>query len=159
MFDHVALRVADRPESERFYRTVLGVIGVEPSAETTDFIEWDDFALGARRSGEPATTRLHLGFTAASRELVETFWQAGVDAGYLSDGEPGGRPQYSPDYYGAFLLDPDGNSAEAVHHGDTTGRGRIDHLWIRVSDLAASRDFYARVGEHADFGLHSEPPD
>ena len=52
-----------------------------------------------------------------SRAHVDEFWRAGTEAGYRDDGAPGPRPQYSPDYYGGFLLDPDGNSAEAVHHG------------------------------------------
>jgi catechol 2,3-dioxygenase-like lactoylglutathione lyase family enzyme len=71
-----------------------------------------------------------------------------VQAGYRDDGEPGERPQYSPDYYGAFLLDPDGNSVEAVHHGDTRRGGNIDHLWIGVSDAAASEQFYKAIARH-----------
>ena len=57
---------------------------------------------------------------APTREHVHAFWQAGVDAGYRDDGEPGPRPQYRPDYYagyyGAFVLDPDGNNIELVFH-------------------------------------------
>ena len=63
------------------------------------------------------TRRLHVGFVAPSRAAVDEFWRVGVEAGYRDDGAPGPRPQYTEDYYGAFLLDPDGNSAEAVHHG------------------------------------------
>ena len=59
------------------------------------------------------TRRLHIGFAAPSREHVDAFWRAGTEAGYQDDGAPGPRPQYHADYYGAFLLDPDGNSAEA----------------------------------------------
>ena len=60
------------------------------------------------------TRGLHVGFRAPSREAVDAFWQAGIDAGYRDDGAPGPRTAYGPDYYGGFLLDPDGNSAEAV---------------------------------------------
>ena len=67
-----------------------------------------------------------------------------TEAGYTSDGEPGPRPEYSGDYYGAFVLDPDGNSVEAVHHG--TSRVDIDHLWLRTADLAAARAFYETIG-------------
>jgi hypothetical protein len=56
-------------------------------------------------------------------ELVDRFHRAGVDAGYSSDGEPGPRPQYAPEYYGAFLLDPDGNNVEAVHRGEYRAGG------------------------------------
>jgi len=97
------------------------------------------------------TTRLHLGFSAASRAAVDAFWRAGVDAGHPSDGEPGPRPQYLPDYDGAFLLGPDGSSAEAVAHGDLDATGGIDHLWWRVADLDASRRFYADAGARAGF--------
>ena len=63
----------------------------------------------------PVTRGLHVGFRAPSRAAVDAFWQAGIDAGYRDDGAPGPRTEYGPDYYGGFLLDPDGNSAEAVH--------------------------------------------
>ena len=62
----------------------------------------------------PATTGLHLCFVAQSREQVDAFHQAGVDAGFLSNGAPGYR-DYGPGYYAAFLLDPDGNNIEALY--------------------------------------------
>lgn len=71
-----------------------------------------------------------------------------MDAGYDDDGRPGERPQYKPGYYGAFLLDPDGNSAEAVHHSDGRRGGHIDHLWIRVRDLDAAEAFYTTIARH-----------
>ena len=84
--------------------------------------------------------------SASSRERVDEFWEVGTAAGYRSDGEPGPRPQYGADYYGGFLLDPDGLSAEAVHHGRARrGENVIDHLWIRVADLDASRRFYETI--------------
>jgi len=67
-------------------------------------------------------------------------------AGYPDDGAPGPRPQYSPTYYGAFVRDPDGNSLEAVHRAEPReGENVLDHLWIRVRDLAESRLFYETV--------------
>jgi hypothetical protein len=74
----------------------------------------------------------------SSRDAVDHFWQVGMEAGYPSDGEPGPRPQYGSDYYGSFLLDPDGNSVEAVCHEDTRRGGNVDHLWIGVTDLDAT---------------------
>jgi hypothetical protein len=71
---------------------------------------------GKRR--KVVTRRLHIAFVAPSRAGVDEFWRAGTSAGYRDDGRPGARPQYSAGYYGAFLLDPDGNSTEAVHHGE-----------------------------------------
>lgn len=149
MFDHVAIRVADLPASARFYRTVLGAIGIEPSRAGTDGIEWDDFSIVAADAERPPTRHLHVAFVAPSRDLVDEFWRAGTSAGYEGDGAPGERPQYTPGYYGAFLRDPDGNSAEAVHHADVRRGGHIDHLWIRVRDLDAAHAFYAAIAPHA----------
>jgi catechol 2,3-dioxygenase-like lactoylglutathione lyase family enzyme len=96
----------------------------------------------------PPTRNLHVGFVAPTRGHVDEFWRAGTEAGYADDGPPGERPQYRPDYYGAFLRDPDGNSVEAVHHGNTRRGGHIDHLWIGVRELAAAEGFYARIARH-----------
>jgi catechol 2,3-dioxygenase-like lactoylglutathione lyase family enzyme len=148
MFDQVAIRVADRTASERFYRTALGAAGIEPSCAGADGIEWDDFRIAAADAEHAPTRHLHLAFVAPSRERVEEFWRAGTSAGYEDDGEPGERPQYTPGYYGAFLRDPDGNSAEAVHHADVRRGGNIDHLWIRVRDLEAAHAFYATIARH-----------
>jgi catechol 2,3-dioxygenase-like lactoylglutathione lyase family enzyme len=148
MFDRVAIRASDRSASERFYRTVLSTLGVEASRAAAAMVEWDDFSIVASDTDHSPTRQLHVAFVAPSREHVDAFWRAGVDAGYQDDGSPGERRQYKPDYYGAFLRDPDGNSAEAVHHGDTRRGGHIDHLWIRVRDLAAAEVFYALIARH-----------
>jgi catechol 2,3-dioxygenase-like lactoylglutathione lyase family enzyme len=142
MLDHVDIRVSDRNASRRFYTTVLG----EPSYSDEDFDEWRDFGVVQADAEQPMTRHLHVAFAARSREEVDTFWQRGVDAGYRSDGEPGLRPQYDPAYYGGFLLDPDGNSVEAVHRAPRTESGpQIDHLWLGVADLEASRRFYETI--------------
>ncbi len=148
MFAHVTIRVEDRKTSERFYRTVLGALGVQPTQSTRDLIAWDDFALLTADPEHPPTRHLHVGFVAPSREYVDAFWRAGVQAGYEDAGPPGERAQYKPDYYGAFLLDPDGNSVEAVDHGDTRRGGCIDHLWIGVHDLEAAAAFYSTIARH-----------
>lgn len=148
MFDHVTIRAADRGESERFYRTTLGALEVEPSDVGADKVEWDDFWIVATDSAHPPTANLHIAFVAPSRDHVDEFWHVGRAAGYEDDGAPGERPQYTLGYYGAFLRDPDGNSAEAVHHTDVRRGGHIDHLWIRVRDLKATYAFYATVARH-----------
>jgi catechol 2,3-dioxygenase-like lactoylglutathione lyase family enzyme len=170
MFDHVGIGVSDREASERFYTTLLSTLGIEQPYTDDELAEWDDFALSKR---EAVTRRLHIGFAAPSREHVDAFWRAGTEAGYQDDGAPGPRPQYGEDYYGAFLLDPDGNSAEAVHYGAMRRPGVIDHLWIRVADVAASARFYETaglqlrthspdhvqvLGEHASFSLVTGMP-
>jgi catechol 2,3-dioxygenase-like lactoylglutathione lyase family enzyme len=159
VFDHVTIRVADREAGACFYDTVLGAIGVERTGGGDLFDEWDeDFSIAQADAEFPVTRRLHVGFAAPSREAVDAFWRAGTEAGYRDDGEPGPRPQYRDDYYGGFLLDPDGNSAEAVHHGALRRGGAVDHLWIRVADVVASTRFYEDVGPHAGFRLQAERP-
>ena len=160
MFDHVGIRVSDPVAAQAFYDTVLGAIGLERDhgdfgEGCPEFAQWDDFAISA---GPPATTGLHIAFSAPSRAAVDAFWQAGVDAGHRSDGEPGER-DYLPGYYGAFLLDPDGNSFEAVHHEDTAPAGKVDHIWMRVPHLNAAVDFYEAISEFSGFELHARHPD
>lgn len=146
MFDHVEIRVSDRAASRRFYDTVLAPLGYGVTHSTEEYDEWYDFGIAEVRDDRPVTRGLHVAFVARSREEVDAFWRAGVDAGYPSDGEPGPRPEYSPDYYGGFLLDPDGNSAEAVYGGrPREGANYIDHLWLRVGELESARHFWETV--------------
>jgi catechol 2,3-dioxygenase-like lactoylglutathione lyase family enzyme len=161
MFDHVGIAVTDLVESERFYRTVLSVLGAEPSHADAELVEWADWDVGATDGEHPVTRGLHVGFRASSREAVEAFWQAGIDAGYRDDGAPGPRIVYGPDYYGGFLLDPDGNSAEAVYsmRADPVPDGCIDHLWIRVRDPAASKRFYMTIAPHAGLRIGVDKAD
>ena len=158
-FDHVTLRAADRDASARFYDLVLATLGIEKPFDEDWLVEWGDFSISPADGEHPVTRNLHIGFAAPSREHVDAFWRAGTEAGYADDGAPGERPQYSDDYYGGFLLDPDGNSAEAAHHGRMAGSGHIDHLWIRVADLQASRRFYATIAPHAGLRLGTDTPE
>ena len=84
MFDHVGVAVSDLAASERFYRTVLSVLGVEPSHADAELVEWDDWAIGPTDREHPVTRRLHVAFRARDREEVDAFWQAGIDAGVPS---------------------------------------------------------------------------
>jgi catechol 2,3-dioxygenase-like lactoylglutathione lyase family enzyme len=150
VFHRVTIRVTDLRASERFYDTVLPTLGIERLRS--------ELSLAPVDREHPVTRGLHIGFRAPSRAAVDEFWRAGTAAGYADDGAPGPRPQYTEDYYGSFLLDPDGNSAEAVHHGAMRGDGAIDHLWIRVADVAASKGFYEDIAPHAGFRLGSDAP-
>jgi catechol 2,3-dioxygenase-like lactoylglutathione lyase family enzyme len=141
MFDHVTIRVSDLAASRAFYSTVLAR---DPQGE--EFLEWDDFSIAPVEDDRHLTRHLHVGFASPSREEVDAFWRRGVDAGFRSDGEPGLRPQYHPNYYGGFLLDPDGNSVEAcTGFRDEPGGPPIDHLWLGVRDSAESRRFWETV--------------
>jgi catechol 2,3-dioxygenase-like lactoylglutathione lyase family enzyme len=153
MFDHVTIRVSDRQASERFYETVLRTLESEKTYSDEHMAEWNDFSLSGASDEKPVTRGLHIGFFARSRAHVDEFWRVGTAAGYRDDGTAGLRPQYSDDYYGSFLLDPDGNSAEAVHHGSLRASGGIDHLWIRVADVAASKGFYETIAPFTGFGF------
>jgi catechol 2,3-dioxygenase-like lactoylglutathione lyase family enzyme len=160
VLDHVTIRVADRSASEAFYTTVLRSLGVEPTYSEDDLVEWEnDFSLAAADAAHPVTRGLHLAWFAPTREEVHAFWQAGIDAGHRDDGAPGPRPEYGPDYYGGFLLDPDGNSAEAVTLDHTKARGAFDHLWIRVEDVAAAKRFYETIAPHAGIRLANDAPE
>src|SRR5215208_6868709 len=141
MFDHVAIAVSDLAASERFYRTVLSVLGVEPSHADAELVEWEDWDIGPTDREHPVTRGLHVGFRARDRAQ-------------------GPRTQYGPTYYGGFLLDPDGNSVEAVHgdREDAVPDGGVDHLWIRVRDLQASRRFYTTIAPHAGLRLAHDDP-
>ncbi|MCW3005696.1 MAG: Glyoxalase/bleomycin resistance protein/dioxygenase [Solirubrobacterales bacterium] len=148
MFDHVTARVSDRAQSERFFETVLVPLGIDATYRSTAFAVWDDFEITQTDAAHEVTRRLHIAFAAPTREQVDAFWQAGVDAGYEDDGRPGLRPEYADDYYGAFLRDPDGNSVEAVHRDGRRHRdGVVDHVRIRVAELEPAAVFYRAVAE------------
>jgi catechol 2,3-dioxygenase-like lactoylglutathione lyase family enzyme len=160
VFDHVGIAVSDFAASERFYRTVLSALGLEPSHADAELVEWEDWDIGPTDSEHPLTRNLHVGFRAPTHELADAFWRAGIEAGFRDDGAPGPRAIYGPDYYGGFLLDPDGNSVEAMYEdrSDPVPPGCIDHVWIRVADLEASRRFYETIAPHAGIRLDKEEP-
>jgi catechol 2,3-dioxygenase-like lactoylglutathione lyase family enzyme len=147
VFDHVTIRVSDLAVSERFYLRVFELLEFpgEPTAGG-GFREWNDFSISQAGLEKSVTEGLHVGFAARSHNQIDAWWRALTDAGHPSDGEPGPRPEYGRDYYGAFVLDPDGNSVEAMQNRPRPDdAGVIDHLWIRVRDLAASARFYETV--------------
>ena len=161
MFDHVTIRVADRDASRRFYELVLATLGFG-SLQTSGghYDEWNDFGISQARDDRPVTRRLHVAFVARSRDAVDDVWRTATGVGYPSDGAPGLRPVYHDDYYGAFLLDPDGNSVEPVYHGRAReGDCVIDHLWIRVADLAASKRFYETIAPVLGLRIAGERPE
>jgi catechol 2,3-dioxygenase-like lactoylglutathione lyase family enzyme len=161
VFDHVGVAVSDLSASTDFYRPLLSVLGREPSYTDEVMVGWEDWWIGAAEAEHPLTRGLHVGLRASSRAMVDAFWQAGVDAGYPDGGAPGPRPAYTEDYYGAFLLDPDGHSVEAVHRTRerSVPDGCIDHLWLRVGDPRASLRFYATIAPYAGICVTHESDD
>ena len=114
LIDHIQLRCGDLAASKHFYATVLAVLGRELVELAPGLIVADELCLTPAR-GDP-TSRIHLAFQTDSRAVVDRFHAAALAAGGRDNGGPGER-RYHPGYYAAFVLDPDGNNIEAVHHG------------------------------------------
>jgi catechol 2,3-dioxygenase-like lactoylglutathione lyase family enzyme len=115
LIDHIQLRCADLDASRRFYAAVLAVFGRELVEITPELIASDELCLSPA-NGDP-TSRIHLALQTANHEQVVRFHAVALGAGGRDNGKPGERP-YHPGYYAAFVLDPDGNNIEAVHHGE-----------------------------------------
>jgi len=119
LIDHIQLVVVDLAASRRFYEAVFAAIDIPIAGSGEDFF-WADELFISTIDSEAAqgklTGRHHLAFQAKDRAMVDAFYQAGLAAGGTDNGAPGERP-YHPGYYGAFLIDPDGNNIEAVYHG------------------------------------------
>ncbi len=113
LLDHVHLRVRELEASKRFYRAALEALGLRLTWEGADAFSADELFVS---TDGPPTVRLHLAFQAADRDAVHRFHEAALAAGGRDNGAPGLRPQYHGAYYGAFVLDPDGNNVEAVCH-------------------------------------------
>jgi len=120
LIDHLQLVVADLEASRLFYRAVLDALAIPIGGEADDYFWADELFVstaGSVAAQGRLTGRTHLAFQASDRAAVDRFHEAGLAAGGTDNGAPGERP-YHPGYYAAFLLDPDGNNIEAVHHGE-----------------------------------------
>ena len=122
LIDHIQLVVRDLAASRRFYEAVLRALDVPIGGVGDDYFWADELFVSSADS--PAalgklTGRHHLAFQANDHAMVDAFHKAGLAGGGKDNGAPGERP-YHPGYYAAFLLDPDGNNIEAVHHGPAT---------------------------------------
>jgi catechol 2,3-dioxygenase-like lactoylglutathione lyase family enzyme len=119
MFDHVVFAVSNYEEGKAFFLKALAPLGVEVASEGALGIELcrpDGQSSLCIRRVEEKTTHLHLAFTAESRQQVQEFHRAALDAGGKDNGAPGLRPQYTGSYYAAFVIGPDGHNIEAVYH-------------------------------------------
>lgn len=126
MIDHTGLRVSNPTKSRHFYTKALAPIGYEvlmeiPKEHTQGAVV---FGMGVKpkadfwvSEGSPNLPPLHVAFRAADRKQVDEFHRAAIAAGGKDNGAPGPRPHYHPNYYGAFVLDPDGHNIEVVFHG------------------------------------------
>jgi catechol 2,3-dioxygenase-like lactoylglutathione lyase family enzyme len=126
MLDHIGISASDYRKSRAFYADALMPLGIDIVMEVTreetggyegvgfgtDRKPW--FWIGA--DGKPGGGTTHIAFAADSRAAVDRFYAAAIAAGGRDNGPPGLRTDYHPDYYAAFVLDPDGNNVEAVCH-------------------------------------------
>jgi len=116
MYDHIGLRVQDIDRSVRFYEAALKSLGHvvnSRDASGAGIGPKDSSALWLHLSKDKGTGA-HVAFSAPDRAAVDRFHAAGLSAGGKDNGKPGLRADYSPTYYAAFLIDPDGNNVEAV---------------------------------------------
>jgi catechol 2,3-dioxygenase-like lactoylglutathione lyase family enzyme len=119
MLDHLAIQCADVPTAAAFYDTVLVPLGGSRQMDFGEIIGFGtpdrpSFWLGPLADG--VNRPIHVAFAAADRAAVDAFFAAAVGAGAEVLHEPRVWPEYHPDYYGAFVRDPDGNNVEAVCH-------------------------------------------
>ena len=120
MLDHVGFAVEDYGRSKSFYEKALAPLGLtllmEPQGEAAGFGEDGKPFFWLEARGTAVTGRLHIAFAVEDRETVDAFHAAALAAGGTDNGPPGVREIYHPSYYGAYVVDPDGNNIEAVCH-------------------------------------------
>jgi len=123
MVDHVGFAVSDYATSKAFYAKALAPLGftllLEPAGEAAGFGTEGKPSFWIEAQGRPVRGRLHIALAADSRDAVDAFHAAALEAGATDNGAPGLRPIYHPNYYGAYVLDPDGHNIEAVCHRPT----------------------------------------
>lgn len=125
MIDHISINVSDLKTSHDFYLATLKPLGYERIFSIEDVANFGVGITGCSfgenketrlwLSGEGEQAKCHIAFRALSEKMVQEFHEAGLMAGGKCNGAPGPRPAYGPNYYGAFVLDPDGNNIEAVY--------------------------------------------
>lgn len=118
MYDHIGLQVKDLDASLRFYEAVLTPLGAQVTCRDAAYAGFgpkpDSTLLWLHPTTTKPTGGTHLAFQAANRASVDRFHRAGLEVGGRDNGAPGVRADYGPNYYAAFLLDPDGHNVEAV---------------------------------------------
>jgi catechol 2,3-dioxygenase-like lactoylglutathione lyase family enzyme len=125
VIDHIGLGFADYPRALRFYEATLAPLGIAIVMQLTKEETGDYEGAGFGRDGKPSfwtsgggrtAPRVHIAFVAEDRAAVDAFFEAALAAGAADNGAPGVRAHYHPNYYGAFVLDPEGHNIEAVCH-------------------------------------------
>lgn len=128
MLDHISIYVNDYEKAKSFYTAALAPLGYSLVRE---FAEWSVMGFGA--GGKPdfwvsqreAIHNVHIALAAQDTDVVNAFYDAALQAGAADNGAPGYRSEYSPGYYGAFVIDPFGNNLEAVFHDPSPPAGTV----------------------------------
>jgi catechol 2,3-dioxygenase-like lactoylglutathione lyase family enzyme len=118
IIDHIGFAISNSKQSNDFYSKALAPLGIE---KVMEFGGWTGFGKNGKPEfwiGEAPQVQkpMHIAFSADNREQVKQFYQAALAAGGKDNGKPGVREEYHPNYYGAFVIDPDGHNIEAVCH-------------------------------------------
>jgi len=128
MLHHVSVGVRDVARAAQFYDAALGALGYKRVMEFMPYaiaygVVGPSFWIQLPHNQQPASVGngVHIGFSARTKNAVHKFHEAALSAGGKDDGEPGPREMYGPDYYGAFVIDLDGNKLEATLHAEETG--------------------------------------
>ena len=125
MLDHIGLTVTDLAKARAFFDAALKPLGIsivlEVAAEQNGGTPYLGYGSGGKPyfwigTGGPATGRVHVALTTRDRASVDAFYAAAMSNGGRDNGPPGIRAHYHPNYYGAYVLDPDGHNIEAVCH-------------------------------------------
>ena len=120
IIDHIGFAISNHENSKEFYSKALAPLGIELVAEVQGWA-------GYGKNGKPefwfgehnkVQNPMHIAFAADTREQVDNFYKEAIAAGAKDNGKPGIREIYHPNYYGAFVIDPDGHNIEAVCHNN-----------------------------------------
>ena len=126
MIDHTGIKMSDPKKSVAFYEKALAPLGYKIVKEVPKEFTGGLVAIGMGIPPKPdfwliegkPNDKTHIAFRAENKKQVDAFYKAALSAGGKDNGPPGPRPHYHDEYYGAFVLDPDGHNIEAVNHGD-----------------------------------------
>jgi catechol 2,3-dioxygenase-like lactoylglutathione lyase family enzyme len=118
IIDHVGITISHYEQSKQFFSKALAPLNI---TLTSEFNGWGGFGRDGKpefwiHEGENVQKPMHLAFLAQTRAQVEAFYTAALEAGAKDNGAPGIRPHYHPNYFGAFVIGPDGHNVEAVCH-------------------------------------------
>lgn len=118
LIDHIGIAISDLNQSKQFYSKTLAPLNIELIAEDQGWVGYGKGEAAAFWFGPDETIQspMHIAFSAETRQQVDDFYEAAMAAGAKCNGKPGIRAMYHADYYGAFVIDPDGHNIEAVCH-------------------------------------------